>query len=322
MKQTVFTAIRVVVSGFLIFLLVAPAAKIVSPAFPLVDVGGLPEILRTAGKGFLLVAALCFLVSVLIAAWRWKTILSDDKIPFFLLLRLTLIGLFFNNFLPTGAGGDIVKGYYLLKGRTKKLDLGISIFMDRLVGTLSIMTLGFIAFLFSSNLPKLAVYFIPVIYVVLLFFLLFFAWPGMGRIFGRALFLSTWGKPGESVRRFYYGLHNYLQNPSSLFRAILISFAGQLLIVGANYLVTLSLKTAVPPILLFTSIPLIWAFAAVPSLGGLGVREAGYLFFFQGQMGRENAFALALLILGLSLLASLAGGLTYFLGGVQWQKKN
>ena len=259
---------------------------------------------------------------MLIAAWRWKIIVSDDKIPFFLLLRLTMVGLFFNNFLPTGAGGDIVKGYYLLKGRPQKLDLGISIFMDRLVGTLSIMTLGFTALLFSSNLPEPTVYFIPIIYVVILFFLLLAAWPGLGRVLGRAFFLSAWGKPGESVRRFYYGLHGYLQNPSSLFRALLVSFAGQLLIVGANYLVTLSLKTPAPPILLFTSIPLIWAFSAVPSLGGLGVREASYLFFFQDQMGRENAFALGLLIFGLSLLASLAGGLTYFLGGVQWQKKN
>jgi glycosyltransferase 2 family protein len=322
MKRSVFAVVRVVVSSLLIFLMVAPAAKIISPVFPLVNLSGFREIIRNTGKGFLFLAAIFSLISVAVLTWRWKIITLNNKLSFPFLLRLTFIGMFFNNFLPTGTGGDVVKGYYLLKGREKKLNLGISILMDRLVGTLSILTMGFIALLFSPHLPKIDVYLIAVIYISALFFLLISAWPGLGRILGKILFFSAWGKPVESIRRFYYAVHNYLKNPLPLLQALCVSFGGQLLIIGANYLITFSLKTPVPLSSIFVSIPLIWSFATVPSLGGLGVRETGYLFFFQGQMGRENAFALSLIIFGFSLLNSTVGGVIYFLGGGKWQKKN
>ncbi len=322
MKHPGFAIVRVVVSSLLIFLMIAPAAKIISPIFPLVDISDFPEIIRNTGKGFLFLAAVFSLISVVVLTGRWKIVTLNNRFSFLFLLRLTFIGMFFNNFLPTGSGGDIVKGYYLLKGRERKLDLSISILMDRLVGTLSILTMGFIALLFSPQLPKIVVYLITGIYISVLFFLLLSAWPGLGKILGKILFFHAWGKPAESVRRFYYGLHNYLQNPLPLLQALLVSFGGQMLIISANYLIALSLKAPVPLSSFFTSIPLIWAFAAIPSLGGLGVRETGYLFFFQGQMGRENAFALALIILGFSLLNSTIGGLIYFFGGGKWQKKN
>ncbi|MCX5641839.1 MAG: lysylphosphatidylglycerol synthase transmembrane domain-containing protein [Candidatus Omnitrophica bacterium] len=322
MKRSIFAIVRVAVSSLLIFLMVAPAAKIISPIFPLVDISGFPEIIRNAGKGFLLLAIILSLVSAVMLAWRWKIVTLNHNLAFPFLLRLTFIGMFFNNFLPTGAGGDVVKGYYLLKGQERKLDLGISILMDRLVGILSILTMGFIALLFSPHLPKTAVCLLAVIYISALFFLLISAWPGLGRILGKIFFFSAWGKPAKSVRHFYYGVHTYLQNPAPLLQALCVSFGGQLLIIGSNYLITLSLRAPVSLSSFFTSIPLIWAFAAIPSLGGLGVRETGYLFFFQGQMGRENAFALALIILSFSLLNSIIGGLIYFLGGGKWQKKN
>lgn len=322
MKRSVLTLLRVLISSLLIFLMVAPAAKFISPIFPLVNIRDFPEIIRNAVRGFILLAAVFYLISSVTLAWRWKIITLDNKLPFFFLLRLTFIGMFFNNFLPTGAGGDVVKGYYLLKGSEKKLDLGISIFMDRLVGTLSIMTMGYVALLFFPYPLRIAIYPIIIIYIFILFFLLIFAWPGLGRIFGKVLFFYARGKPTESIRRLYYGLHNYLQNPLPLLQALCVSFGGQLLIIIANYLVALGLKAPVPLPSFFISIPLIWSFTAVPSLGGLGVRETGYLFFFQGQMGRENAFALSLVILGFALFNSIIGGLIYFFGGGKWQKKN
>lgn len=324
MKRSVFTVVRVVVSSLLIFLMVAPAAKLISPKFPLVNIIGVWEHIRNADKGILLFAAVVSLISAVLLAWRWKIVTLNKRLSFPFLLRLTFIGMFFNNFLPTGAGGDVVKGYYLLKGREKKLDLGISIFIDRLVGTLSIMTMGFVALLFFPHPPlkAIAAYLIIVIYISILFFLLLSAWPGLGRILGKVLFFHTWGKPAESIRRFYYGLHNYLQNPVPLLQALLVSFGCQLLIIGVNYLIALSLKAPVPLGSFFVYIPLIWSSAAIPSLGGLGVRETLYVNFFQGQMGPEKAGALAGIIFCFSILNSIIGGLIYFLGGGQWQKKN
>ncbi|MFH1903834.1 MAG: hypothetical protein ABIK20_07300, partial [Candidatus Omnitrophota bacterium] len=80
MKRSVFTVVRVVVSSLFIFLMVAPAAKIISPVFPLVDISGFPEIIRNTGKGFLLLAAVFSLISAVMIAWRWKIVTLNNKL--------------------------------------------------------------------------------------------------------------------------------------------------------------------------------------------------------------------------------------------------
>ena len=58
---------------------------------------------------------------------------------------LTLIGYFFNNFLPTSVGGDMVKAYYASKKTNGKIGCLTSVFMDRFVGLLSFFILIFCA---------------------------------------------------------------------------------------------------------------------------------------------------------------------------------
>ena len=57
---------------------------------------------------------------------------------------LIMIGLFFSLFIPGGTGGDIVKGYYLLKEAPvgRKTSAALSIVMDRLLGLLGIAILA------------------------------------------------------------------------------------------------------------------------------------------------------------------------------------
>ena len=51
----------------------------------------------------------------------------------------------------------------------------------------------------------------------------------------------------------------------------------------------------------------------IPSLGGLGVREFSYLYFFAAYIGRENAIALSLINLSLIMIQSLTGGIVFLL---------
>ncbi|MCK9267038.1 hypothetical protein M0P98_09280, partial [bacterium] len=59
----------------------------------------------------------------------------------------------------------------------------------------------------------------------------------------------------------------------------------------------------------FTYIPLIWTSTMIPSLGGLGVREFTYVYFFSNYLGKENSGALSILILLGILIQSIIGGI-------------
>ena len=56
-------------------------------------------------------AFVLFLVNVVLRTYRWFTLLTvlDDRASFWHLLYLYFLGFFFNNFVPSGFGGDIVK---------------------------------------------------------------------------------------------------------------------------------------------------------------------------------------------------------------------
>ncbi|MFH0797652.1 MAG: lysylphosphatidylglycerol synthase transmembrane domain-containing protein [Candidatus Omnitrophota bacterium] len=314
MKKSLFNLGRIAITGFLLFILVVPASRFISSRFPLVKLAGLSTTLKGVLPGYVIPAALLSVFSGFLVTWRWQIILRREQIPFILLLRLTFIGFFFNNFLPTGAGGDAVKGYYFLRDKERKLDLGLSIVIDRLIGTLSVMSLCFVAVLIRfPYISRSVAYVVVGVFLAILLFFLLIAWQRLGRLAGRwSVRLLPWKKPEEGLRRLYYGFHNYIQDTRSFSYAILVSYLTQILAILANYLVALGLRTSIPFISFLVAIPLIWASTTVPSLGGLGVRETAYLFFFQNQMGRESAFGLALIMLVISFFNSLIGAVVYF----------
>ncbi len=96
---------------------------------------------------------LLYFVVVAFSACRLKKVLTVQGIHLSLkdVTRLTLIGLFFTNFMPTAVGGDVVKAYYMLKLTHKKLESFTSIFVDRLLGLFSFIFLAAIALIFYGN---------------------------------------------------------------------------------------------------------------------------------------------------------------------------
>ena len=86
---------------------------------------------------------LAYLVVEIAAAIRWQILLRVQKIN--LTLRrvsgLFLIGMFYNQFLPGGTGGDIIKSYLLLKETDKKTGALLAVVFDRLIGLVALVAL-------------------------------------------------------------------------------------------------------------------------------------------------------------------------------------
>ena len=83
---------------------------------------------------------------VVISAWKWRLLLDIHGIRFGFsrLNRLYFIAMFFNNFLPTGIGGDGYRVMKTWKNERSRAGAVIAVFMERLTGIAALLILGFI----------------------------------------------------------------------------------------------------------------------------------------------------------------------------------
>ena len=81
----------------------------------------------------------------LLAGVRWQILLRVQgiRISWWRMYGLLMVGLFFSLFIPGGTGGDLVKGYYLLKEAPvgRKTSAALSVVMDRLLGLMGVALL-------------------------------------------------------------------------------------------------------------------------------------------------------------------------------------
>lgn len=231
-------------------------------------------------------------------------------------LRLTFIGAFFNNFLPTGAGGDVVKGYLAAKKTQKTGGTIISIIMDRVMGLGMIFILASLSGAILAHSPiqvphpvLKASYFLLVMLIVLASLLLF---PPLYSGFRRLAFSIPLKKLGPYLTKMFKTIDLYRGQKPILLKALVISFFTQLTFAAVIDTLSRGLGSALPLFHLLVLLPLIHVAAMIPSINGLGVREGALVYLLSPTMGSERAAALALLSTGIVIFWGLfVGGALY-----------
>ncbi|MCL5674462.1 MAG: flippase-like domain-containing protein [Candidatus Omnitrophica bacterium] len=298
--------IKIFISGLFLFIV-----------FREINIHLLLNVLKHSSKPIIVFMFLLNVLLTFLLASRWHAILKvfDKKSGYPYVWKLTMLGLFFNLFLPTGSGGDIARIYYLVKKKEEKLKLGISVFFDRFIGSCSVITMGVIAAVFfRKHIPAQAVSAIIIIFIILLLGWLIIIWNELAKILGRYIPF----KIRDKIITFYYYLRNYGMKWKNVLWAILISFLVQGLSIVMQYFIV---KAIVPHSvfmhismnLFFIFVPLIWTLQIIPSIGGLGVREFSYFFFFTPYIGKEHAIALDVIVFFLTITQSLLGGIVFLI---------
>jgi uncharacterized protein (TIRG00374 family) len=98
--------------------------------------------LRAADYRWVGAGILAYILVEISAAVRWQILLRVQKIAlsFYRVSGLFLVGMFFNQFLPGGTGGDIIKSYLLLKETPdKKAGALLAVVFDRLIGLVALV---------------------------------------------------------------------------------------------------------------------------------------------------------------------------------------
>jgi glycosyltransferase 2 family protein len=119
------------------------------------------DALRTADYAWVGAGILAYIMVEISAAIRWQILLRVQKIrlSFPRVSGLFLIGMFYNQFLPGGTGGDIVKSYLLLKETSdKKAGALLAVVFDRLIGLVALVcitgTLVMLRFHWLAQTPE------------------------------------------------------------------------------------------------------------------------------------------------------------------------
>ena len=304
MKKLLSSAIRAFISiSFIVLLL-----YIMRDRYPQI----LKALASTKIPVFIL-GLLCFIAAISVASIRLKLIIEAQEIPVTLkeATSLTFIGYFFNNFLPTSIGGDVIKAYYLSRKTDDKTASYASVFVDRIIGLVTMVFMAFVALFFVQdgvvdNTIKYIVYFITLGSILALVFM---TNKKLAKKFSFLLFLV---RPiEEKIKKLYEIIHKYQYKKKLMYKSFAISFVSQILFFASLGVLALSIGSRIPVKDMFIKMPIISMMSLLPSINGLGLREGSTVAFFGPLIGPDRAFAVSILWLLVLLCVSLIGGIVY-----------
>lgn len=265
---------------------------------------------------------LIFFVQNLLFAVRWKFFVDlFYKLPIVRLLRLSLVGLFFNLFIPGGVGGDIVKALELSKDDNISKSQALStVLSDRIFGLFAMVSMSFV-FLLSDYVEHQDEY---VAKLALISFAMF-AGMTIALLFFPELFkrfsshLNTRQSPLLlKFEKFVSSLHfTFLSFRKFKVQSLsfLISFGSQLLAILFMYQVVIALGVTPPSFFVFFALSCFgFVAAALPIMpGGIGVGQtAVYLLFthISVELGKATVIAITTLQL-FNMFYALIGGVIF-----------
>jgi uncharacterized protein (TIRG00374 family) len=249
-----------------------------------------------------------------LSAYRWKVLLRAKgvNLPTLTLFNFYMVGMFANNFLPGGLGGDAVKAWSLYRHAGFGNVAIASVFVERFCGILALSALGCLAALWvlvTGNAPITALW-------VLATALALAVAAGMVwsiRLAGLLRGLLARFAPRairERAITLMDTVHSYRNDLGALGFALAISVVLQAMIALFYNLVGVALGTRVDTIYFLLFLPIITIITLLPiSLGGLGPREFAMVYLF-GKLGISSADVLAISLTAhvLNVALSLVGG--------------
>jgi hypothetical protein len=269
-----------------------------------------------------LAALLILYVDMVVTAWRLCVLLAPRELHLSLKssVRLTMVGTFFNLFLPGAGGGDVVKIFYVTHGnRGRRTELATVVLLDRAAGMFALLIWPLLVMPFFPELLRS----MPVLNKLLLMAAIVAATMVIGMLICfsttvRNSALLSWlfrKLPGGSyLSRIFETMHAYRHNIGTLWASVGISLLAHTMTVFVTLLAARAVISTAIAWKASVVIPLGFLVNTLPlTPGGLGVGEAAFDALFAGaglNGGAETLLAWRLLMLLISLI-----GLVHYLQG-------
>lgn len=282
------------------------------------DLTALTARVRGSDVALLAAAAALYALMLAIATWRWWLLLKALGFPAPLrhLSESYLVATFFNNFLPSNIGGDLirVRDSSRLTGSTTTSLAVVAI--DRILGFGALYAVAVVAYLLGGPTvrefagARVALGGLALVFGALAY--LFFR-PGTARRFMARSGLARLAWARDKFEKAQAAVHGYRADLGSVWLAFAASVVLQVLVVWYYFAVAHALRIPLPVAAAFVMVPLCTLFQAIPvSFNGWGIRESLFVVYF-GQIGlpKEGALAFSLVGAGLIVALSLSGAVVW-----------
>lgn len=262
--------------------------------------------------------------TVLLGVLRWRMVLNVHglHLPLGRATSISMVAQFFNSFLLGSTGGDLLKAYYAAREtHHKKTEAVVTVFVDRLLGLLSmllfacLMMLPNFDFLRASKKMALLAGFISLMMLAGGMILILSFWGGVSRQLPKARVWLRRLPKGEMLERCLEACREFGRKPGFLVKAMALSMFLNVACVLQFMALSRGLHLDIPARILFLIVPMIICISALPiTPSGLGVRENLYVLALTVPMldiDPTKALSLSLLAYFGFLVWSILGGLVY-----------
>ena len=304
-RQALIWTIKIAVSAGLMYVLLRG-----------VDLARLWQIARTASVPWFVAALALYLLMILISSWRWGLLLAAQHVraSFGALTNSYLVATFFNNFLPSNIGGDVIRIRDTAKLAKSKTLAAMVVLVDRGIGLLGLVFVAAVGATITADRSPTVGPIGPGLLWAVLAGAIALAAPAVMLPHGVAFLLrplrvlhQEWVE--ARLSRLTATLARFRESPQALaggfIGAILVQ--ATLVLFYAAVAEALHLRISMAHLAIVVPISFIVQMAPV-SVNGLGVREATFVLYFK-QIGLppESAVALSLISAALVMLFSTSG---------------
>jgi uncharacterized protein (TIRG00374 family) len=283
-----------------------------------IDLSAFRERVASMNPAWLALALLVYAAQQMIGVWRWDRLLRAQHIEVERkkLAESIWVSMFFNNFLPSNIGGDVVRITDTAREAGSKTLATTVVLVDRAIGLTALMVVAavgaFVLWLAGIYVPGSRWLWLSCIVLVLAAIFVIAMPDFVGHLLAP---LRALNKPWvtERAQRLEEAVMRFGKARGVVAGAFGAAIVVQLAIVAFYLLTAKGLSVPLPTLLGAVLIPLSLAVQMAPiSINGFGVREAVFAFFF-GRFGLppDAAVALSLVSTGMVMGLSLVGGLLF-----------
>ncbi len=271
-----------------------------------IDLTQLGNELKSTRISWIIGALAVYLTAQTTLAFRWLLLLGIHNIHISAgqAVRLTYLGLFYNNLMPGAVGGDLLKGWYITHHcrKDQRLEAVVSVLVDRLIGLIGMIFVGAAASCFVDSEFKFSLYNhdIQIRRLVwsLLAALCVVSTVFLSKRIRRIMRLSHFLKKipfNKKLKQIDQAVRIYRRHTPIVLAALLLTSFIQGLAIVAVWMITQALHCDnITFLQCLMILPVIWLIsAAIPLPGALGSMEALFILFFAAAFTPESHNALS-----------------------------
>ena len=301
-----------------VFVRVGVSAALLYFVLRSIDLGAFSERVRGMNPAWLVLALITYAGQQMIGVWRWDRLLRAQHVEVAKrkLTESIWVSMFFNNFLPSNIGGDVVRIRDTARAAGSKTLATTVVLVDRALGLTALLVVAavaaFAAWLSGTYVPGSRWLWLACAVLVTAAILVIAMPDFVGHLLAPVRALNRpWLT--QRAQRLEEAVMRFGKAPSVLMGAFGAALVVQITVVAFYLLTAKGLSVQLPTLLGAVLIPVSLAVQMAPiSINGFGVREAVFAFFFRRfGLSADAAVALSLVSTGMVMGLSLVGGFLF-----------